>query len=89
MAKRRPSGDGMVRKRDDGRWEGRIVVGHKKNGDPIFHHDYANTQKDSAWLLAQALSLYHDNPCTLCTSGHSCFGIEAIPSEKAPSLPCP
>ena len=34
MAKRRPSGDGMVRKRDDGRWEGRIVVGHKKNGPP-------------------------------------------------------
>ncbi len=28
MAKRRPSGDGMVRKREDGRWEGRIVVGH-------------------------------------------------------------
>ena len=27
MAKRRPSGDGMVRKREDGRWEGRIVVG--------------------------------------------------------------
>ena len=29
MEKRRPSGDGMVRKRADGRWEGRIVVGHK------------------------------------------------------------
>ena len=28
MSKRRPSGDGMVRKREDGRWEGRIVVGH-------------------------------------------------------------
>ena len=28
MAKRRPSGDGMVRKREDGRWEGRIVVGY-------------------------------------------------------------
>ena len=27
MAKRRPAGDGMVRKRDDGRWEGRIVIG--------------------------------------------------------------
>ena len=26
MAKRRPSGDGMVRKREDGRWEGRIVA---------------------------------------------------------------
>ena len=37
MSKRRPSGDGMVRKREDGRWEGRIVVGHKENGDSIFH----------------------------------------------------
>jgi len=45
MAKRRPSGDGMVRKREDGRWEGRIVVGHKKNGTPIFQHAYAHTQK--------------------------------------------
>ena len=45
MGKRRPSGDGMVRKRDDGRWEGRIVVGHKANGDPIFRHVYAKTQK--------------------------------------------
>ena len=33
MGKRRPSGDGMVRKREDGRWEGRIVVGHKENGE--------------------------------------------------------
>ena len=46
MAKRRPSGDGMVRKREDGRWEGRIVVGHKKNGTPIFQHAYAHTQKE-------------------------------------------
>ena len=38
MAKRRPSGDGMVRRRDDGRWEGRTVVGHKKNGDSIFRY---------------------------------------------------
>ena len=45
MAKRRPSGDGLVRQRDDGRWEGRIVVGHKENGDPIFHYISAKTQK--------------------------------------------
>ena len=45
MAKRRPSGDGLVRQRDDGRWEGRIVVGHKENGDPIFHYMSAKTQK--------------------------------------------
>ena len=29
MSKRRPSGDGMVRRKEDGRWEGRIVIGHK------------------------------------------------------------
>lgn len=42
--KRRPSGDGMVRKREDGHWEGRIVIGHKENGDPIFRYTYASTQ---------------------------------------------
>ena len=41
MAKRRPAGDGMVRKREDGRWEGRIVIGHKENGEPLFRHVYA------------------------------------------------
>ena len=46
MAKRRPSGDGMVRKREDGRWEGRIVVGHKSNGDPIFRYLSAGSQKE-------------------------------------------
>ena len=46
MAKRRPSGDGMVRKREDGRWEGRIVVGHKKNGDPIHRYVLAKTQRE-------------------------------------------
>ena len=46
MAKRRPSGDGMVRKREDGRWEGRIVIGHKENGAPIFHYLSARTQKE-------------------------------------------
>ena len=39
MGKRRPSGDGMVRKREDGRWEGRIVIGHKENGGSIFRED--------------------------------------------------
>ena len=60
MAKRRPSGDGMVRRRDDGRWEGRIVIGHKKNGDPIFHHDYANTQKELMDKLHMSIERYRD-----------------------------
>ncbi len=58
MAKRRPSGDGMVRKRDDGRWEGRIVVGHKKNGDSIFRYIYADTQKELTAKLHQNIDAY-------------------------------
>ncbi len=58
MAKRRPSGDGMVRKRDDGRWEGRIVVGHKANGDSIFRYIYAPTQKELSAKLRQNIDVY-------------------------------
>lgn len=41
MSKRRPNGDGMVRKRPDGRWEARIIVGHKENGKPITNRSSA------------------------------------------------
>ena len=60
MAKRRPAGDGMVRKREDGRWEGRIVVGHKKNGTPLFQHAYAHTQKELTEKLHQNIERYQD-----------------------------
>lgn len=60
MTKRRPSGDGMVRKRPDGRWEGRIVVGHKKNGDPIFRYIYGKTQKELLDKLHQRIDEFQD-----------------------------
>ncbi len=58
MAKRRPSGDGMVRKRSDGRWEGRIVVGHKENGDPIFRYISARSQKELTDKLRRNIEEY-------------------------------
>ena len=60
MAKRRPSGDGMVRKKSDGRWEGRIVVGHKDNGNPIFRYVYGKTQKELLGKLHQRIEQYQD-----------------------------
>lgn len=60
MAKRRPSGDGMVRKRDDGRWEGRIVIGHRENGEPLFRHVYAKTQKALLDKLHQNIECYRN-----------------------------
>lgn len=58
MGKRRPSGDGMVRKRDDGRWEGRIVIGHKENGDPIFRYLSAGSQKTLVERLNRERNIY-------------------------------
>ena len=58
MGKRRPSGDGMVRKRPDGRWEGRIVVGHKADGSSIFRYLYADTQKELTTKLRQNIDAY-------------------------------
>ncbi len=60
MAKRRPSGDGMVRKRSDGRWEGRLVVGHKDDGRPIFRSVFGKTQKELLEKLHQQKTLYQD-----------------------------
>ena len=56
MAKIRPVGDGLVRKRSDGRWEGRIVVGHKEDGSPIFRSVFARTQKEVMRKLSQEKS---------------------------------
>ena len=43
---RRPAGDGSIFKRVDGRWEGRIVVGHKNDGTPIYRSAFGKTQKE-------------------------------------------
>lgn len=64
MAKRRPSGDGMVRKREDGRWEGRIVVGHKRNGEPIFRYVLAKTQQELPDKLHRDMEMFQDTELT-------------------------
>ena len=58
MSKRRPSWDGMVRKREDGRWEGRIVAGHKRNGEPIFRYVLAKSQKELLDKLHRDMELF-------------------------------
>lgn len=60
MAKRRPAGDGLVRKRSDGRWEGRIVVGHKADGRPIFRSVFTRTQGELLKKLHAQLEAYRD-----------------------------
>ncbi len=56
--RKRPDGDGLVRKRADGRWEGRIVVGHRDDGAPIFKSVFGKTQKELMPKLHEAIDSY-------------------------------
>ena len=56
MAKRRASGEGNIRKRSDGRWEGRYVAGHDKNGKPIRKNVLGKTQAEVREKLRQAIA---------------------------------
>ena len=60
MAKRRPQGDGTIRKRTDGRWEGRIIIGHKNDGSPMYKSVFGKTQKSTLKQLHQLIDLYRD-----------------------------
>ena len=58
--KRRPQGDGTIRKRSDGRWEARIIVGHKNDGSPMYKSAFAKTQKSALKELHHLIELYRD-----------------------------
>ena len=55
MAKRRASGEGNIRKRKDGRWEGRYVAGHDVNGKPIRRNVLGKTQAEARAKLKRAI----------------------------------
>ena len=67
MAKR-PDGDGTIRKRTDGRWEGIIIIGHKADGKPIRKSVFASTQKELLPKLHQLIEDYVDYSGTTLTS---------------------
>lgn len=60
MAKRRPSGDGLVRKRKDGRWEGRIIVGYDLEEKPIYRSVVDKSQKELLEKLHGLIEAYRD-----------------------------
>ena len=57
MANKRANGEGTIRKRSDGRWEGFIIIGRKDNGKPIYKSVFAKTQKE---LLPKLRKLIDD-----------------------------
>ena len=48
MAKKRANGEGNIRKRKDGRWEGRYTAGHDpETGKPIYKNVLGRTQAEA------------------------------------------
>ena len=52
---RRAAGEGNIRKRADGRWEGRYVAGHDAEGKPIRKNVLGKTQAEVKEKLKAAL----------------------------------
>ena len=61
MAKRRKQGEGTLRLRNDGRWEGRVVVGYDDKGLPITKNVTAKTKEECAIKL-EKLREQHGKP---------------------------
>ncbi|MHA5218676.1 tyrosine-type recombinase/integrase [Dysosmobacter sp. Phy] len=56
MAKRRANGEGNIRKRKDGRWEGRYTAGYDQNGKRIIRNVLGRTQAEVKSKLSVAIA---------------------------------
>ena len=77
MAKKRANGEGNIRKRKDGRWEGRYTAGYdEKTGKRIIKSVLGKTQAEVKEKLAKAVaqkrkpSMYGEQTST--RSAHGC-----------------
>ena len=61
MAKRRANGEGNLRKRKDGRWEGRYTAGHDpETGKAIYRNVLGRTQAEAKAKLKEAIEMERD-----------------------------
>ena len=61
MAKRRANGEGNLRKRKDGRWEGRYTAGRDpETGRAIYKNVLGKTQAEAKAKLKEAIEMERD-----------------------------
>ena len=58
MARKRKNGEGTVRLRKDGRWEGRVVIGYDEKGLPKTKNVLAKTKGECIEKLKQLQEQY-------------------------------
>ena len=74
MSKKRANGEGSIRKRKDGRWEGRYTAGYDKDGKVITKNVLGKTQAEVKEKLKAAIeeSQKLDRKSTRLNSSHRC-----------------
>lgn len=91
MTGRRKNGAGTIRKRKDGRWEGRVVVSYKENGDPVTKNVLAKTRTECQNKLNELIEKTlppAKNWLRICHLACGLtFGIRIIPNQVFGSRP--
>ena len=64
MGNKRLNGEGMVRKRKNGLWEARVIIGSRADGKPIYKCVYDRKQKNLLEKLRKITDLYKDSSIT-------------------------
>ena len=61
-SKKRDNNEGSIRRRSDGRWEGRFIVDHEADGTPIRRSIYAASRKELNERLKEAVQAVAMDP---------------------------
>ena len=86
MPKRRANGEGNIRKRKDGRWEGRYTAGYdQETGKRIIKNVLGKTQAEVKEKLKAAIS----EKFAVLSPGHAGFPKRAERSEGSDTTPHP
>ena len=94
MARKRANGEGSIRKRSDGRWEGRYTAGyHPETGKRIIKNVLGNTQAEVKTKLAakleecKQLDIARTDEYTVATWLRTWYALYAKPNIRPPP-PC-
>ena len=87
MAKRRVRGEGSIRKRSDGRWEGRYTVGRdEETGKLIYKNVLARTQAECKAKLREAVRSNRQNTTPAVTKVPKEHATESVQTAPTPTV---
>ena len=87
MAKKRANGEGNIRKRKDGRWEGRYTAGYdEKTGKRLIKNVLGKTQAEVKEKLAKAVAEAETVDVRVRTSTRSVHGCKRGTRYTAPEI---